>query len=186
MWARPIGQTDRSWAICKSAPCSREITMPAPHHSLLWCTSCCTTNSVKALKEVPVLLPFYSPLSRTIRVSRYQKKTFTNSHLSRSSTIAYNYASSIYHDPWHRRIARIFIRGGHDDGGTEGPMWGAEARSAKGVETGEGRRSPSQYGGLRSGAHTHTHTTVLRLCGNCPGQPGWAGTRRNIHPLHSS
>ena len=34
--------------------------------------------------------------------------------------------------------------------------------------------------------HTHTHTTVLRLCGICPGQPGWAGTRRNIHPLHSS
>ena len=32
----------------------------------------------------------------------------------------------------------------------------------------------------------HTHTTVLRLCGICPGQPGWAGTRRNIHPLHSS
>ena len=31
--------------------------------------------------------------------------------------------------------------------------------------------------------HTHTHTTVLRLCGFCPGQPGWAGTRRNIHPL---
>jgi len=20
--------------------------------------------------------------------------------------------------------------------------------------------------------YTHTHTTVLRLCGNCPGQPG--------------
>ena len=31
--------------------------------------------------------------------------------------------------------------------------------------------------------NTHTHTTVLRLCGICPGQPGWAGTRRNIHPL---
>ena len=29
--------------------------------------------------------------------------------------------------------------------------------------------------------HTHTHTTALRLCGVCPGQPGWAGTRRNIH-----
>jgi len=26
--------------------------------------------------------------------------------------------------------------------------------------------------------HTHTHTTVLRLCGICPGQPGWAGTHR--------
>ena len=23
-----------SWAICKSAPCSRKITMPAPHHSV--------------------------------------------------------------------------------------------------------------------------------------------------------
>ena len=35
--------------------------------------------------------------------------------------------------------------------------------------------------------HTHTHnTTVLRLCGICPGKPGWAGTRRNIHPLLSS
>jgi len=34
--------------------------------------------------------------------------------------------------------------------------------------------------------HTHTHTTILRLCGICPGKPGWAGTRRNIHPLHSS
>ena len=34
-------------------------------------------------------------------------------------------------------------------------------------------------------SHTH-NTTVLWLCENCPGQPGWAGTRRNIHPLHSS
>jgi len=25
--------------------------------------------------------------------------------------------------------------------------------------------------------YTHTqHTTVLRLCGICPGKPGWAGT----------
>jgi len=28
-----------------------------------------------------------------------------------------------------------------------------------------------------------THTTILQLSGFCPGQPGWAGTRRNIHPL---
>jgi len=32
-----------SWAICKSAPRSRQITTPAPHHS------CRPTNSVKAL-----------------------------------------------------------------------------------------------------------------------------------------
>ena len=25
-----------SWAICKSAPCSRQITMPAPHHSVFY------------------------------------------------------------------------------------------------------------------------------------------------------
>jgi len=28
-----------------------------------------------------------------------------------------------------------------------------------------------------------TTTTILRLSGLCPGQPWWAGTRRNIHPL---
>ena len=42
-----------SWAICKSAPCSRQITTPAPHHSVFLqagCPSCCPTNSVKALK----------------------------------------------------------------------------------------------------------------------------------------
>jgi len=25
-----------SWAICKSAPCSRQITVPAPHHSVFY------------------------------------------------------------------------------------------------------------------------------------------------------
>jgi len=29
---------------------------------------------------------------------------------------------------------------------------------------------------------THTHTTILQLSGLCPGQPGWAGTRRYISP----
>ena len=42
-----------SWAICKSVPCSRQITMPVPHHSSFLqarCPSCRPTNSVKALK----------------------------------------------------------------------------------------------------------------------------------------
>ena len=41
-----------SWTICKSAPRSRQITTPAPHHSFLQagCPSCRPTNSVKALK----------------------------------------------------------------------------------------------------------------------------------------
>ena len=31
--------------------------------------------------------------------------------------------------------------------------------------------------------NTYTHTTILQLSGFCLGQPGWAGTRRNINPL---
>ena len=43
-----------SWAVCKSTPRSRQITMPAPHHwSFLQagCPSCRPTNNVKALKD---------------------------------------------------------------------------------------------------------------------------------------
>ena len=46
-----------SWAICTSAPRSRQITMPAPHHSSFLqagCPSCHPTNSVKALKAKAV------------------------------------------------------------------------------------------------------------------------------------
>ena len=48
-----LSGSDISWAICKSAPRSRQITMPAPHHSVFLqagCPSCHPTNSVKALK----------------------------------------------------------------------------------------------------------------------------------------
>ena len=44
-----------SWAICKSAPHSRQITTPAPHYSVFLqagCPSCHPTNSVKALKAI--------------------------------------------------------------------------------------------------------------------------------------
>ena len=43
-----------SWTICKSAPRSRQITMPVPHHSVILqagCPSCRPTNSIKALKH---------------------------------------------------------------------------------------------------------------------------------------
>ena len=49
-----------SWAICKSAPRSRQITMPVPHHSVFLqagCPSCRPTNSVKALKALGKLVP---------------------------------------------------------------------------------------------------------------------------------
>jgi len=31
-----VGGSGISWAICKSAPSSRQITMPAPHHSVFY------------------------------------------------------------------------------------------------------------------------------------------------------
>ena len=31
-----VSGTGISWAICKSAPCSRQITTPAPHHSVFY------------------------------------------------------------------------------------------------------------------------------------------------------
>jgi len=54
------GARDSEWqwhqlGICKSAPRPRQITMPAPHHSVFLqagCPSCRTTNSVKALKAL--------------------------------------------------------------------------------------------------------------------------------------
>ena len=44
-----------SWAICKSASCSRQITMPAPHHSVFLQAghpSCHPTNNIKSLKAL--------------------------------------------------------------------------------------------------------------------------------------
>ena len=42
-----------SWAICKTAPRSRQITTPAPHRFLqAGCPSCHPTNSIKALRAL--------------------------------------------------------------------------------------------------------------------------------------
>ena len=46
---------DISWAVCKPAPCSRQITMSVPNDSSFLqatCPSCQPTNSVKALKAI--------------------------------------------------------------------------------------------------------------------------------------
>jgi len=44
-------------------------------------------------------------------------------------------------------------------------------------------RVPSKELRDRLGTHTRTHTQLFYGSGFCLGQPGWAGTRRNIHPL---
>ena len=55
-----------SWTIWKSASRSRQITTPAPHHSVFLqagCPSCRPTNSVKALKALQNALQIKSNLS---------------------------------------------------------------------------------------------------------------------------
>ena len=61
-----------SWAICKSAPCSRQITTPVPHHCFLQagCPSCRPTNSVKALKARSYLCTYdYLASTQTVAIS---------------------------------------------------------------------------------------------------------------------
>ena len=61
-----------SWAICKSAPRSRQITMPVPHHSVFLqagCSSCRPTNSVEALKAITVAYAFLSIYEKNPLVS---------------------------------------------------------------------------------------------------------------------
>jgi len=48
-----VSGSDISWAICKSAPHPRQITMPASHHSVFLqarCPSCHSVSNIKALK----------------------------------------------------------------------------------------------------------------------------------------
>jgi len=51
-----MGGSDISWTICRSsAPCSRQLTTPAPYHLVFLvagCFFCRPTNSVKALKAI--------------------------------------------------------------------------------------------------------------------------------------
>jgi len=50
-----VSGSGMSWAICKSAPRAKQITTPAPHHTVFLpagCPSCHPTNSVKALKAL--------------------------------------------------------------------------------------------------------------------------------------
>jgi len=49
-----VSGNDISWAICKSAPCPRQITTPSPTTQFLQtrCPSCQPTNIVKALRSL--------------------------------------------------------------------------------------------------------------------------------------
>ena len=70
-----------SWAVCKSAPRSRQITTPAAHHSVFLqagCPSCHPTNRVKALKRVANLhMSQLMPLPLTVSCFRKIQIGFT-------------------------------------------------------------------------------------------------------------
>ena len=74
-----------SWAICKSTPHSRQITIPAPHHSVFYRPDALPAAQPTVSKHWRLLgflvlphththtHPFNSSLCGTTRVSRYQK-----------------------------------------------------------------------------------------------------------------
>jgi len=85
-----------SWAICKSAPRTRQITMPEPCHGFLQarCPSCHPTNSLKALKALCVTVTVSQPFVWDYPGEPVPEETFTNSHLSWSSTTLYQFPLS--------------------------------------------------------------------------------------------
>jgi len=59
--ARKRSDSVISCAMCKSAPRSRHITMPAPHYLvflLAECPSCCPANSIKTLKANIIIINY--------------------------------------------------------------------------------------------------------------------------------
>ena len=73
-----------SWAICKSTPCSRQITMPAPHHSVFY---------------RPDALPSFQPTA---------SKHWRHSSLKRTWTINHHKDICLGSaQPWH--IGTVFV-----------------------------------------------------------------------------
>ena len=76
------------WAICKSAPRSRQITTPAPHYSSFLqagCPSCCPTNSVKALKAIDILLDIVHAKRHLDQFSRFCSSSLCPVHTDKQT-----------------------------------------------------------------------------------------------------
>jgi len=71
-----------SWAICKSAPCSRQITMPASHHSVFY-----RLDALPATQPTTTTTAFFWPFVRDHMGELVPEETFTHSHLSWLSII---------------------------------------------------------------------------------------------------
>ena len=88
-----VSSSGISWAICKSATRSRQITTPAPFPQFLQagCPSCRPTNSVKALKALSVLPVHYNI---TAKCSKWLNKKILLKAMD-----SFPWLSSTF--PWH-------------------------------------------------------------------------------------
>ena len=94
-----VSDSGISWAICKSAHRSRQITTPAPHHSVFLqagCPSCRPANSVKALKAKYTESVSEKKLKSMNIWQSYEQKRGCLMHLRKSSSFSSAPAS------WHK------------------------------------------------------------------------------------
>ena len=66
-----------SWAMFKSAPRSRQITKPAPNHSVF---SCRPTNSIKALKATYPHTHAHTGITQSNRITRHRQIWIIQTH----------------------------------------------------------------------------------------------------------
>ena len=105
-----------SWAICKSAPRSRQITMPAPHHLVFY-----------RLDALPATQPTASKHWRQIRLLKRYHKINLSFHLKKTILFS-KFASSVL---WHCWLgARKSIKPGKIEWWAAGVViclvWGAD------------------------------------------------------------
>ena len=64
-----------SWAICKSAPSSRQITMPAPHHSVFYRPDALPAAQPTVSKHWRHCLQMYAVYARTVKWTTQKHRT---------------------------------------------------------------------------------------------------------------
>ena len=73
-----------SWAICKSAPWPRHITMPTPNQSVFLqagCPSCHQTNSIKAHNQLLTIHKYNGNRNISMITSKIYSPNFTKIHI---------------------------------------------------------------------------------------------------------
>jgi len=73
-----------SWVICKSAPCPRQITMPAPHHSVFYRLDALPTAQPTVSKQ---WMHQGGTIISSIFSATYVRKTHTHTHIHNHTTV---------------------------------------------------------------------------------------------------